>query len=78
MSANCNNLAHFDPIYLFSHVMRELIDTERSYVSELQSILEGYASMFNSDRISNLPAPLQGKRDILFGNMDEIYNFHST
>lgn len=31
--------------------MRELIDTERAYVTELQSILDGYASKLNSEEM---------------------------
>ena len=60
------------------HVMRELIDSERMYVQELRTILEGYCDEMNNPYMQQLlPIALKGKQDILFGNMREIYNFHS-
>ena len=60
------------------HVMRELIDTERMYVQELRMILEGYCDEMENPYMQQLlPVALKGKQDILFGNMREIYNFHS-
>uniref|UniRef100_A0A667XRY8 MCF.2 cell line derived transforming sequence n=1 Tax=Myripristis murdjan TaxID=586833 RepID=A0A667XRY8_9TELE len=62
----------------YVHVMRELIETERIYVEELLSVLLGYrAEMDNPALAGLLPPILRSKRDILFGNMPEIYNFHS-
>ncbi|XP_028272182.1 proto-oncogene DBL isoform X3 [Parambassis ranga] len=67
-----------NPDLLKRHVMRELIETERIYVEELLSVLLGYrAEMDNSALSGLLPPILRSKRDILFGNMPEIYNFHS-
>uniref|UniRef100_A0A8D0DCC3 MCF.2 cell line derived transforming sequence n=1 Tax=Sander lucioperca TaxID=283035 RepID=A0A8D0DCC3_SANLU len=61
-----------------SHVMRELIETERIYVEELLSVLLGYRAEMDNPALSGLLPPiLRSKRDILFGNMPEIYNFHS-
>ncbi|XP_056295276.1 proto-oncogene DBL isoform X4 [Pseudoliparis swirei] len=66
------------PDVLKRHVMRELIDTERLYVEELLSVLLGYrAEMDNPALPGPLPSILRSKRDVLFGNMPEIYNFHS-
>ncbi|KAM6924206.1 proto-oncogene DBL [Xenentodon cancila] len=66
------------PDLLKRHVMRELIETERIYVEELLSVLMGYrAEMDNPALAGLLPPILRSKRDILFGNMPEIYNFHS-
>uniref|UniRef100_A0AAR2K285 MCF.2 cell line derived transforming sequence a n=1 Tax=Pygocentrus nattereri TaxID=42514 RepID=A0AAR2K285_PYGNA len=65
---------------LFSrlHVMKELIETERIYVEELLAVLLGYrAEMDNPSLSALLPTSLRNKRDILFGNMPDIYNFHS-
>ncbi|XP_062332033.1 proto-oncogene DBL isoform X1 [Osmerus eperlanus] len=59
-------------------VMRELIETERVYVEELLSVLLGYRAEMDNPALSGLLPPLlHSKRDILFGNMPEIYNFHS-
>ncbi|XP_056239333.1 proto-oncogene DBL isoform X3 [Seriola aureovittata] len=66
------------PDLLKRHVMRELVETERIYVEELLSVLLGYrAEMDNPALWGLLPPILRSKRDILFGNMPEIYNFHS-
>ncbi|XP_051782278.1 guanine nucleotide exchange factor DBS isoform X5 [Erpetoichthys calabaricus] len=60
------------------HVMNELIDTERAYVEELLCVLQGYAAEMDSPLMSHLlPAVLHNKKDILFGNMTEIYEFHN-
>ncbi|NXB34933.1 MCF2L factor, partial [Eulacestoma nigropectus] len=60
------------------HIINELIETERVYVEELQSIIEGYASeMDNPNLVHLIPSALQNKKDILFGNLPEIYDFHN-
>ncbi|CAM4603156.1 unnamed protein product [Leuciscus chuanchicus] len=59
------------------HVMNELLETERAYVEELLCVLQGYAAeMDNPSMAPLIPAALQNKKDVLFGNMQEIYNFH--
>nr|XP_046260822.1 guanine nucleotide exchange factor DBS isoform X1 [Scatophagus argus] len=59
------------------HVMNELLETERAYVEELLCVLQGYASeMDNPAMVPLMPAPLQNKKEVLFGNMPEIYHFH--
>ncbi|KAM4558493.1 guanine nucleotide exchange factor DBS isoform 4-T4 [Odontesthes bonariensis] len=59
------------------HVMNELLETERAYVEELLCVLQGYASEMDNPAMSNLiPASLQSKKEVLFGNMPEIYHFH--
>ncbi|XP_069563717.1 guanine nucleotide exchange factor DBS-like isoform X4 [Brachyistius frenatus] len=59
------------------HVMNELLDTERAYVEELLCVMQGYASEMDNPAMSHLiPAPLQNKKEVLFGNMPEIYHFH--
>ncbi|NXP90529.1 MCF2L factor, partial [Passerina amoena] len=60
------------------HIINELIETERVYVEELQSIIEGYASeMDNPNLVHLIPSALQNKKEILFGNLPEIYYFHN-
>ncbi|XP_044221761.1 guanine nucleotide exchange factor DBS isoform X3 [Thunnus albacares] len=59
------------------HVMNELLETERAYVEELLCVLQGYASEMDNPAMAHLiPAPLQNKKEVLFGNMPEIYHFH--
>lgn len=59
------------------HVMNELLETERAYVEELLCVLEGYAAEMDNPTMAHLiPSNLLSKKDILFGNMSEIYQFH--
>uniref|UniRef100_A0A8C7SR44 MCF.2 cell line derived transforming sequence-like 2 n=1 Tax=Oncorhynchus mykiss TaxID=8022 RepID=A0A8C7SR44_ONCMY len=68
-----------DPVFFLPrHIMNELIETERLYVEELQSIMEGYAAELDNTELSPLiPAALENKKDVLFGNLPEIYEFHN-
>ncbi|KAK7127927.1 hypothetical protein R3I93_020490 [Phoxinus phoxinus] len=60
-----------------SHIMNELIETERLYVEELQSIIEGYAAALDDPELIYLiPPSLESKKEVLFGNLPEIYEFH--
>ncbi|XP_069826884.1 guanine nucleotide exchange factor DBS isoform X1 [Dendropsophus ebraccatus] len=60
------------------HVMNELLETERVYVEELLSVLEGYAAEMENPLAMHLLTPvLLNKKDVLFGNMEEIYHFHN-
>lgn len=57
--------------------MNELLETERAYVEELLCVLEGYAAEMDNPAMAHLiPSNLHSKKDILFGNMPEIYQFH--
>ncbi|XP_041821843.1 guanine nucleotide exchange factor DBS isoform X7 [Chelmon rostratus] len=59
------------------HVMNELLETERAYVEELLCVLEGYAAEMDNPALAHLiPSTLLSKKDVLFGNMSEIYQFH--
>ncbi|XP_057708469.1 guanine nucleotide exchange factor DBS-like isoform X10 [Corythoichthys intestinalis] len=59
------------------HVMNELLETERAYVEELLCVLQGYASEMDNAAMAHLiPPHLLNKKEILFGNMPEIYHFH--
>ncbi|KAB5543166.1 hypothetical protein PHYPO_G00076080 [Pangasianodon hypophthalmus] len=60
------------------HVMKELIDTEKVYVEELLSVLLGYRAEMDNPALSHiLPSELKDKKEVLFGNLPEIYKFHS-
>ncbi|XP_053742755.1 guanine nucleotide exchange factor DBS isoform X3 [Synchiropus splendidus] len=59
------------------HVMNELLETERAYVEELLCVLEGYLAEMDNPAMTHLiPGNLHSKKDVLFGNMSEIYQFH--
>ncbi|NXE53233.1 MCF2L factor, partial [Casuarius casuarius] len=69
---------NFPSFFSFSHIINELIETERVYVEELQSIIEGYASEMDNPNLAHLiPSALQNKKEVLFGNLPEIYEFHN-
>ncbi|MFT7802120.1 proto-oncogene DBL-like, partial [Arapaima gigas] len=66
------------PDLLKRHVMKELIETERVYVEELLAVLLGYRAEMDNPALSRLLPPiLRTKKEVLFGNMPEIYKFHS-
>lgn len=55
--------------------MAELLQTERAYVKDLEICIKAFLiEMRNSN---NIPQALVGKEEILFGNLEEIYNFHN-
>ncbi|KAM4664541.1 proto-oncogene DBL [Discoglossus pictus] len=63
---------------LKGHVIHELIETERIYVEELYTVLLGYRSeMENPVMTRFMPPLLRNTKNILFGNMPEIYEFHN-
>ncbi|XP_031713062.1 proto-oncogene DBL isoform X2 [Anarrhichthys ocellatus] len=66
--------AEDNPEQLTRHIMKELIATERIYVDELLSVLLGYRAEMEDPSMSNLlPPALRSQKDVLFGNMPEIY-----
>ncbi|XP_019952588.1 proto-oncogene DBL isoform X1 [Paralichthys olivaceus] len=67
-----------NPEQVTRHIMKELIATERIYVDELLSVLLGYRAEMDDPSVSYLlPSALRSQKDVLFGNMPEIYQFHS-
>ncbi|XP_017778682.1 PREDICTED: guanine nucleotide exchange factor DBS isoform X2 [Nicrophorus vespilloides] len=61
------------------HVIAELLETERVYVAELAVIIKGYKMEASAKEMQHLlPAGLLEKLDVIFGNIEEIYNFHAN
>ncbi|GAB1610590.1 guanine nucleotide exchange factor DBS isoform X15, partial [Argonauta hians] len=59
------------------HVYRELVETEKTYVTELYDILWGYYYEMDNQSLQHLVPPvLRNNRDTLFANLREIYAFH--
>uniref|UniRef100_A0A8C9XQH5 Pleckstrin homology and RhoGEF domain containing G4B n=1 Tax=Sander lucioperca TaxID=283035 RepID=A0A8C9XQH5_SANLU len=56
------------------HIMDEMISTEREYVRSLSYIIEHY---FPEMERLDLPQDLRGKRGIIFGNVEKLWDFHS-
>uniref|UniRef100_A0A8C7XWS1 Pleckstrin homology domain-containing family G member 4B n=2 Tax=Oryzias sinensis TaxID=183150 RepID=A0A8C7XWS1_9TELE len=55
-------------------VMEELVFTEREYARSLGYILTHYFPLM--DRL-DIPQDLRGKRGIIFGNLEKLYDFHN-
>lgn len=54
--------------------MNEMVQTERDYVRSLEYVIENYIPEL--ERL-DVPQPLRGKRNVIFGNIERIYHFHS-
>ncbi|ESN93100.1 hypothetical protein HELRODRAFT_69535, partial [Helobdella robusta] len=57
-------------------VIMELVETEKDYVKDLGSVVEGYIATIQSADPTSLPSSLQGKDKIVFGNIHQIYDWH--
>lgn len=53
--------------------MAEMISTEREYVRSVGYVIDSY---FPEMERSDLPQDLRGKRNIIFGNLEKLYDFH--
>ncbi|XP_072301118.1 kalirin isoform X2 [Eucyclogobius newberryi] len=58
-------------------IMAELLQTEKSYVKDLQDCLETYLWEMTSG-VEEIPPGISNKEHIIFGNMQAIYDFHSN
>lgn len=60
-------------------IMAELLETERSYVKDLELAINCFLKpMMSGGGVNDVPAQLKGKEAIIFGNVEEILNFHKT
>ncbi|XP_065576219.1 guanine nucleotide exchange factor DBS-like isoform X3 [Artemia franciscana] len=61
------------------HILTELLETERIYVSEIGVILRGYKDeLISLENQQKIPLTLLGKEEVLFGNLEQIHDFHSN
>lgn len=68
---------HGTPLFSRSklrHIIDEMVTTEQEYVRSLRYIIESY---FPEMERTDLPQDLRGKRSIIFGNLEKLYDFHS-
>ncbi|XP_054856422.1 puratrophin-1 [Eublepharis macularius] len=56
------------------HIIDEMVTTEQEYVRSLHYIIESY---FPEMERADLPQDLRGKRSVIFGNLEKLYDFHS-
>ncbi|KFU92169.1 Puratrophin-1, partial [Chaetura pelagica] len=62
------------PCSKLRHIIDEMVTTEREYVRSLCYIIESY---FPEMERLDLPQDLRGKRSVIFGNLEKLYDFHS-
>ncbi|XP_008197482.2 puratrophin-1 isoform X1 [Tribolium castaneum] len=55
-------------------IIKEMIETERDYVKSLDYIIVNYIPELMRE---DIPQALRGQRNIIFGNVEKIYEFHS-
>ncbi|KAM4882986.1 rho guanine nucleotide exchange factor 25 isoform 2-T2 [Thomomys bottae] len=55
------------------YVLSELVETEKMYVDDLGQIVEGYMATMASQGV---PESLRGRDRIVFGNIQQIYEWH--
>ena len=58
-------------------IMTELLETERSYVKDLESAMHCFLLPMRRDP-EGVPAPLKGQESVIFGNVEEILQFHKS
>ncbi|XP_060028023.1 probable guanine nucleotide exchange factor MCF2L2 isoform X2 [Erinaceus europaeus] len=59
-------------------IIRDLLETEENYIKEIKSIIDGYITPMDFVWLKHLiPDVLQNNKDVLFGNIKELYEFHS-
>ncbi|KAL0852358.1 hypothetical protein ABMA28_000559 [Loxostege sticticalis] len=56
-------------------IMAELLQTERAYVKDLETCITCYLREMRTDP-GSVPQALQGKEELIFGNIEEIHRFH--
>lgn len=79
-SQSSDKLDHYDGHTLTptQQVYEELVASERVYVKDLASVMEGYYKEMEPNNMQVVPLKLRGKRQVVFGNLDEIYEFHNS
>ncbi|XP_058518123.1 probable guanine nucleotide exchange factor MCF2L2 isoform X2 [Ochotona princeps] len=59
-------------------IIRDLLETEEIYIKEIKSIIDGYITPLDFIWLKHLiPDILQNNKDLLFGNIRELYEFHN-
>uniref|UniRef100_A0A8C7FFA0 non-specific serine/threonine protein kinase n=1 Tax=Oncorhynchus kisutch TaxID=8019 RepID=A0A8C7FFA0_ONCKI len=58
-------------------IMAELLQTEKAYVRDLHECLEAYLWEMTSG-VEEIPPGIVNKEHIIFGNIQEIYDFHNS
>nr|XP_023688395.1 rho guanine nucleotide exchange factor 25-like isoform X2 [Paramormyrops kingsleyae] len=56
-----------------TYVLKELVETEKLYVTDLGFIVEGYRATMND---KGVPEDMKGRDKIVFGNIHQIFDWH--
>lgn len=62
--------------FVFRFIMAELLQTERTYVKDLETCIKCFLHEMRAS--SCIPQAILSKEDIIFGNIEEIYQFHNS
>lgn len=57
--------------------MRELLATERDYINDLQKCIEVYLRAYRMSE-NSAPVSIQCKEKELFGNIEDLFQFHAN
>ncbi|KAI6231679.1 DH domain-containing protein [Aphelenchoides besseyi] len=61
-----------------THVLNEMLSTERTYVNELESVIEFYIKPFESpENQQQIPPALRDQTFLVFGNLRQLFEMHS-
>lgn len=60
----------------FRFIMAELLQTERTYVKDLEECVDIYLKEMKNAHSEELPYGIGGHHNVIFGNIEEIYQFH--
>ncbi|XP_031559552.1 rac guanine nucleotide exchange factor JJ-like [Actinia tenebrosa] len=58
------------------YVVSELIDTEENYIRDLGHVIKGYMAALSKE--FNVPNELKGKEKVIFSNIQNIHEWHSS
>ncbi|KAI6172845.1 DH domain-containing protein [Aphelenchoides besseyi] len=61
-----------------THVLNEMLSTERTYVNELESVIEFYIKPFEApENQQQIPPALRDQTFLVFGNLRQLFEMHS-
>lgn len=63
---------------VYRFIMAELLQTERTYVKDLETCIRCFLEETRCGGKGNVPSGLQGRESIIFSNMEEIHQFHNN
>lgn len=69
------NLINKTNIFAFRYAFADILESERSYVADLQRIIEIY--LYDLTR-QECPWFVKEKKDLLFSNIEDIFAFHKV